>query len=147
MLHTNRQKVVPIDVISVMDIDSNRFERERNLKKWKTKSYLHHATLYKFRKGVLEPRQKNIRDVHLNRAPALQIIKNGLTNFETIILTWTIDPALWTTWILMMTLYIRDLMKNNPRITTEEIADRLNSHTPSAFRHLKKLGFTSKLDT
>ena len=39
------------------------------------------------------------------------------------------------------------LVENNPRITTEEIAERMNIDNSSAFRHLKKLGFTSKLDT
>ena len=39
------------------------------------------------------------------------------------------------------------LVENNPRITTEEIAERMNIDHSATFCHLRKLGFTSKLDT
>ena len=34
---------------------------------------------------------------------------------------------------------VNALLENNPRITTEEIAERMNIDNSSAFRHLKKL--------
>ena len=39
------------------------------------------------------------------------------------------------------------LVEENPRITSEEIAERLNIDNSITFRHLKKLGYVSKLDT
>ena len=37
-------------------------------------------------------------------------------------------------------------MSSNPKISTEEIAEKLNVDRSTAFRHLKKLGYTLKLD-
>ncbi|XP_029669357.1 histone-lysine N-methyltransferase SETMAR-like [Formica exsecta] len=42
---------------------------------------------------------------------------------------------------------VHALVERNPRITTENIAKKLNIDNSTAFRHLKKLGYVSKLDT
>ncbi|XP_020289890.1 histone-lysine N-methyltransferase SETMAR-like [Pseudomyrmex gracilis] len=41
---------------------------------------------------------------------------------------------------------VRNLVDANSRISTQEIADRLNVDRSTAFRHLKKLGYSLKLD-
>ena len=103
--------------------------------------------LYKFQKGVsVGTAQKNIQDVYLDRAPALRTVKkwfgrfrNGDFNMDDQLRSGrpsAIDDDI-----------VSALVENNPRITTEEIAERMNIDNSSAFRHLKKLGFTSKLDT
>lgn len=42
---------------------------------------------------------------------------------------------------------LRTLVANNSRITTEEVANELNVNKSTAFRRLKKVGYTLKLDT
>lgn len=41
---------------------------------------------------------------------------------------------------------VRNLVDTNSRISTQEIAERLNIDRSTAFRHLKKLGYSLKLD-
>lgn len=42
--------------------------------------------------------------------------------------------------------FIYHLLNNNLRITTEDIDEKLNVDNSTAFRYLKQLGYTSKLD-
>ena len=111
------------------------------------KVHLRHVMLYEFRKGVsVGTAQKNISSVYLDRAPALNTVKkwfgrfrNGDFNLEDQPRSGrpssTDDDA------------VSNLVQENPRITTEQIAERLNIYNSTAFRHLKKLGYVSKLDT
>ena len=111
------------------------------------KVHLRHVMLYEFRKGVsVGTAQKNISSVYLDRAPALNTVKkwfgrfrNGDFNLEDQPRSGrpssTDDDA------------VSNLVQENPRITTEQIAERLNIDNSTAFRHLKKLGYVSKLDT
>ena len=69
------------------------------------KIHLWHVMLYEFRKGVsVGTAQKNIQDIYLDRAPALRTVKSGSADFEMVISTWTINPALDGLPPLMMTL-------------------------------------------
>lgn len=111
------------------------------------KLHFRHVMLYEFRKGVsVGIATKNIRDVYLDRAPALRTVKkwfgrfgNGDFNLD--------DRSRSGRRSDIDDNVVRALVEGNARITSKEIAERLNIDNSSAFRHLKKLGFTSKLDT
>lgn len=113
----------------------------------KDKIHLRHVMFYEWRKGVsVGVAQKNIQDVYLDHAPAIRTVKKWFGRFRNGDFSISdksrsgrpsaIDDDL-----------ISALVKNNPRISTEEIAIRLNIDNTTALRHLKKLGYTSKLDT
>ena len=103
--------------------------------------------LYEFRKGVsVGTAQKNIQDVYLDRAPALRTVKKWFGRFRNGDFNMDDQPRSGRPSAIDDDI-VSALVENNPRITTEEIAERMNIDNSSAFRHLKKLGFTSKLDT
>lgn len=69
-------------------------------------------------------------------------LKNGLADFEIVILNWVINLALDGLQTLITT-----LREVSWKISNEEIAESLNIDNLTAFYHLKKLGYTFKLDT
>ena len=103
--------------------------------------------LYEFLKEVsVGTAQKNIQDIYLDRAPALWTVKKWFGRFQNG--DFNMDDQPCSGWPSAIDDdIVSALVENNPRITTEEIAERMNFDNSSAFRHLKKLGFTSKLDT
>lgn len=111
------------------------------------KIHLRHVMLYEFRKGVsVGTAQKNIQDVYLDCAPALRTVKKWFSRFRNGDFNMDDQPCSGRPSTIDDDI-VSALVENNPRITTEEIAERMNIDNSSAFRHLKKLGFTSKLDT
>ncbi|XP_026827673.1 histone-lysine N-methyltransferase SETMAR-like [Ooceraea biroi] len=111
------------------------------------KVHLRHVMLYEFRKGVsVGTAQTNIQSVYLDRAPALRTVKKWFGRFRNS--DFNLEDQLCSG----RPSGIDDdivcaLVEENSRITTEEIVERLKIDNSTAFRHLKKFGYVSKLDT
>ncbi|XP_025263217.1 histone-lysine N-methyltransferase SETMAR-like [Camponotus floridanus] len=111
------------------------------------KVHLRHVMLYEFRKGVsVGTAQKNIQSVYLDRAPALRTVKKWFGRFRNGDFNMEDQPRSGRPSGIDDDI-VCALVEKNPRITTEDIAERLNIDNSTAFRHLKKLGYVSKLDT
>ncbi|CAK9820034.1 Histone-lysine N-methyltransferase SETMAR [Anthophora quadrimaculata] len=111
------------------------------------KLHFRHIMLYEFRKGVsVSIATKNIQDVYLDRAPALRTVKNWFGRFRKGDFNLDDKPRSGRPSGVDDNI-VRALVENNTRITTKEIAEKLNIDNSTAFHHLKYLGFTSKLDT
>ncbi|XP_077291831.1 histone-lysine N-methyltransferase SETMAR-like [Arctopsyche grandis] len=106
------------------------------------KIHLRHVMLYEFRKGVsVGTAQKNIQEVYLDHAPALRTVKKWFCKFRNGDFNMEDQPRSGRPSVIDDDI-VSDLVKNNPRITTKEIAEKMNVNNSSAFRRLKKLGFT-----
>lgn len=109
--------------------------------------HLRHVMLYEFRKGVsVGIAQKNIQTVYLDRAPALRTVKKWFGRFRNGDFNMEDQPRSGRPSGIDDDI-VHALVERNPRITTEDIAERLNIDNSTAFRHLKKLRYISKLDT
>jgi len=112
----------------------------------KEKLHFRQVMLYEFWKGItVGAATKNIQKVYLDRAPALHTVKKWFAKF------CRGDFNLKDESRSGRPSDIDDdalrVLANNPRILMEEIAEALNIDRSTAFRHLKKMGLTLKLDT
>lgn len=116
--------------------------------KWKMKYYIFVMLWYISLRNewVLgECSTKNIQDFYLDRDLTLWAVKKWFCRFCNAYFplnnkirsgrTSGIDNDL-----------VWDLVNNNPRITTEEITEKLYVDKSTAFPHIKQLGYVSKLD-
>lgn len=111
------------------------------------KVHLRHIMLYEFRKGVsVGAAQKNISEVYGDRGPALRTIKKWFGRFRLGDFNLEDQPRSGRPSDIDNDIFCT-LVEENPKITTEEIAQRLKIDNSTAFRHLKKLGYISKLET
>lgn len=113
----------------------------------KEKLHFRHVMLYEFRKGItVGTATKNIQDVYLDRAPALRTVKKWFAKFRRGDFNLEDEPRSERSSDIDDDV-LRALIANNARISTEEVAEALNIDRSTAFRRLKKMGLTLKLDT
>lgn len=113
----------------------------------KEKLHFRHVMLYEFRKGItVGAATKNIQDVYLDRAPALRTVKKWFAKFRRGDFNLEDEPRSGRPSDIDDDV-LRALIANNARISTEEVAEALNIDRSTAFRRLKKMGLTLKLDT
>lgn len=111
------------------------------------KDHMRHIMLYEFRKGkTVGAATKDIREVYLDRAPALRTVKKWFAKFRSGDFNLEDQPRSGRPSELDDDV-LRTLVANNSRISTEEVASELNVNKSTAFRRLKKVGYTLKLDT
>ncbi|XP_055698617.1 histone-lysine N-methyltransferase SETMAR-like [Phlebotomus papatasi] len=111
------------------------------------KQHIHHIMLYEFRKGkTVGAATKDIRKVYLDRAPGLRTVTKWFAKFRSGDFNLEDQPRSGRPSELDDDV-VRTLVVNNSRISTEEVASELNVHKSTAFRRLKKIGYTLKLDT
>jgi [histone H3]-lysine36 N-dimethyltransferase SETMAR len=117
------------------------------LKMDKEKLHFRHVMLYEFRKRItVGAATKNIQKVYLDRAPALRTVKKWFAKFHRGDFNIKDKPRSRRPSDIDDDV-LRALIANNARISTEEIAEALNIDRSTAFRRLKKMGLTLKLDT
>ncbi|XP_015438720.1 PREDICTED: histone-lysine N-methyltransferase SETMAR-like [Dufourea novaeangliae] len=110
------------------------------------KVHLRHVLLYEFRKGVaVGTAVKNIRDVYQDCAPAIRTVKKWFAKFRRSDFNLDDAPRSGRSSGIDDNI-VHNLVQTNSRISTEEIAQRLKVDRSTAFRHLKKIGYTQKLD-
>jgi transposase len=109
----------------------------------KEKLDLRLAMFNEYKKGAtVGTATKNIRDVYLDRAPSQWTVKKWFGRFR----KGEYDPFDRPRSGRPPRIdddIICELMRENPEMSTKEIADRLNIDNSTAFRRLKKLGFKS----
>jgi len=111
----------------------------------KEKLHFRHVMLYEFRKGIIVgAATKNIQKVYLDRA--LRTVKKWFAKFRRGDFNLEDEPCSGRPSDIDDDA-LRALIANNSRISTEEIAEALNIDRSTAFRRLKKMGLTLKLDT
>lgn len=108
--------------------------------------HFRHIMLYEFRKGSNVPNAvKNIQEVYKDNAPSEITVKRWFAKFRRGEFDLSDKPRSGRPSEIDDD-FIHNLLKLNPRISTEEIAERLNCDKSTAFRHIKKLDYISKLD-
>lgn len=101
---------------------------------------------FEFRKGVtIGTAVKNIQDVYQDRAPAIRAVKKWFVKFRHSDFHLDDQPRSGRPSVTDDDI-VRNLVQNSSRISTEEIAEKLNIDISTAFRHLKKIEYTLKLD-
>lgn len=111
------------------------------------KMHIRHVILYEYRKGMsVGATHENIKNVYLNAAPSLRTIKNWFKKFRAGEFCLEDHPRSGRPSVIDDDV-VCALLKNNSRLSTEEIAESLGVDISTVFRHLKKLGYILKLDT
>ncbi|EZA61626.1 histone-lysine N-methyltransferase SETMAR [Ooceraea biroi] len=113
---------------------------DKSLEMNEEKLHLLHIMLYEYRKGV-KPRTatKNIQDVYQDRAPAIRTVKEWFARFRRGDFCLDNDPRSGRSSSVDDNI-VRDLVQDNSRVSTREIAERLDIDKSTAFRQLKKIG-------
>ncbi|RLU23961.1 hypothetical protein DMN91_004169 [Ooceraea biroi] len=117
---------------------------DKSLEMNEEKLHLLHIMLYEYRKGV-KPRTatKNIQDVYQDRAPAIRTVKEWFARFRRGDFCLDNDPRSGRSSSVDDNI-VRDLVQDNSRVSTREIAERLDIDKSTAFRQLKKIGYALK---
>lgn len=108
------------------------------------KVHLRHIMLYEYRKGVsARTAQKNIAEVYLDNAPAFKTVQKWFTRFRDGDFNLEDKPRAGRPSDIDED-FVKKLVEENPKITTQEIAKILKVNKTTAFRHLKKTGLIFK---
>ncbi|CAD7006174.1 unnamed protein product [Ceratitis capitata] len=104
------------------------------------KDHMRHIMFYEFRKGkTVGAAIKDIREVYLDRAPALRTVNKWFAKFRSRDFNLEDQPGSGRPSELDDDV-LRTLVANNSRISMEEVASELNVKKSTAFRRLKRLG-------
>ena len=95
---------------------------------------------------MLVQRKKNISAVYKDSAPAIRTVKKWFAKFRTGDFNVEDRPRSGRPSEVDNDV-IKTLVESTPRITTQGIAEKMNIDNSTALRHLKQLGYVSKLDT
>lgn len=107
---------------------------------------LRHVMLYEFRKGItVSAALKNIQNVYQDQAPGKRTVEKWFAKFRRGEFNLQ-DEARSGRPSDLVDDVLRALVRNNPRILTEELSAALNVDQSTVFRRLKSLGFDLKLD-
>lgn len=103
--------------------------------------------LYEFLRGVtVTTAHKNIESVYMDRAPAPRTVQKWFGRFKNGDYNLDDQPRSGRPSEVGDDA-VCALLEGNPKLTTGDIAQRLNIDKSTAFRRLKKLGYVSRLDT
>lgn len=108
--------------------------------------HFRHIILYEFRRGSNVPVAfKNILEAYPDDGPSIVTIKRWFAKFRRGDFDLS-NKAKSGRLSNISDDFVDKILKENPRISTLEVAVKLNCNISTAFRHIKKLGYVSKLD-